>query len=295
MRPTLNLILISLLAFSSSLLFAQREQIIKNEEELIKLYNKIILSEDNQSREEINASFFELLKTTLQLEESFEYPFDNLPTISKMQPEDNSLRVFTWNLQNNEGENDFFGLVQISPKLTRDKKVKVIVLQNQKGELIKSENKSFAANKWPGAVYYQIVTFKKGKQKYYTLAGWRGIDNGLTQKLVDVIYISGETVKFGYPIFKTERKTQRRIVFSYNSKISMHLKFDKKEEQFIFDHLAPSSNLVAGQYRFYGPDGSYDALKLEKKYWLFIPNIDAKNQSKESDIYYTPVTNPEID
>lgn len=295
MHTNLKIILFSIILLSSFTLVAQSDQIVKNEDDLIRLYNDILLSEDNETRDEVNTAFYQLLNTTLQLEDAFDYPFDNLLTLSKMIPDDKSLRIFTWNLENNEGVHDFFGLVQLNPKNTRNKEIKVIELQNQKGELIKSENKSYAANKWPGAVYYQLITFKKGNQKYYTLAGWRGIDKGLTQKVIDVIYLSGETVKFGYPIIKTDRKTQRRLIFSYSSKVTMHLRFDSKEQQFIFDHLAPSSNLVSGQYRFYGPDGSYDALKMEKKYWLFIPNIDAKNQGKESDIYYTPVTNPEVD
>ena len=160
---------------------------------------------------------------------------------------------------------------------------------------LKQNTKSFGADKWPGAVYYQIITLKKGKQKYYTLAGWRGIDNGLTQKMIEVVYLSGDNVKFGYPIFKMEKKTQRRIVFTFSAKASMHLQFNDKLAQFTFDHLAPSSNLVVGQYRFYGPDGSYDALKKEKKYWEYFPNVDAKNQAKESDLFYTPVTKPEVE
>jgi hypothetical protein len=75
----------------------------------------------------------------------------------------------------------------------------------------------------------------------------------------------------------------------------MHLQFSDNQDAFIFDHLAPSSSLVAGQYRFYGPDGSYDMLKREKKYWLYVPNMDAKNQEKDSDLFYNPVTKPDVD
>ena len=274
---------------------AQIDQIVKNEDQLVNLYNDILVSEGNNLRDSNNSAFYDLLKTTLSIKEAYDYPFDRLPTISKMNSDDKSLRIFTWNLQNNEGVHDFYGIVQINPKLTRNKEIKVMSLENQKGELIKTENKSYSADKWPGAVYYQIITVKKGKKKYYTLAGWRGIDNGLTQKLIDVIYLSGENVKFGYPIFKMEKKTQRRIVFSYSAKATMHLNYNDKLQQFTFDHLAPSSNLVIGQYRFYGPDGSYDAVKLEKKSWAYIANIDAKNQGKTSDLLYTPVTNPEIE
>jgi hypothetical protein len=295
MSRSLNLL--SLLIFFSTSAYAQKadEQLLKIEEELIGIYNQILLSEENDERENYNHTFFDLLYTTLAIKGSFDYPFDNLPTISKMQSDDNMLRVFSWNLQNNEGEHRYYGVVQLNPKALKSKTEKAIMLINEESNLMKYENKSLGPEHWPGAVYYQIISIKKGKQKYYTLAGWRGIDNGLTQKLIDVVYISNESVKFGYPIFKVEKKTQRRLVFSYNAKTTMHLRYDDKLEQFIFDHLAPSSNLVSGQYRFYGPDGSYDALRREKKQWLYIPNVDAKNQAKESDIFYTPVTQPNID
>lgn len=293
----LSLLLLSILIFSIISAKAQSdvELLVENENELVNLYNQILLSEENDDRENYNHSFFDLLYITLEMKGSFDYPFDNLPVISKMRSDDNLIRIFSWNLQNNEGEHRFYGVVQLSPKTTKSKSVKAIMLINEEGNLKKTETKSLGADKWPGAVYYKIITFKKGKQKYYTLAGWRGIDYGLTQKLIDVVYISGESVKFGYPIFKLEKKMQRRIVFSFNAKATMHLQYNPKLQQFTFDHLAPSSNLVIDQFRFYGPDGSYDALKMEKKYWIYLPNIDAKNQGKDSDIFYTPVAKPEVE
>lgn len=288
---TISLLLI-ILPFSIA---AQIDSVLINEEKLIGLYNTILLSEENIEREKYNSEFYSLFRETLSLENSFEHPFDNLPTISIMLAEDESFRIFSWNLQNNEGAHSFFGFVQLSPKVTKNKKEKVIQLKNQEGELLKLENKSFNSDKWPGAIYYQIVPLKKGKQKYYTLVGWRGIDNGLTQKIIDVVYLNGENVKFGYPLFKMDKKTQRRLVFSYNAKATMHLQFNNKEQRFVFDHLAPSSNLVVGQYRFYGPDGSFDALLLDKKVWVYKADIDAKNEAKKSDIYYNPVSQPDID
>lgn len=293
----LNLLFLPVFFLSSLFIHAQdiEQQLINNEDELVNLYNQLLLTQENDVRDSINNAFYELLAASLELKGAFNYTFDKLPTISKMQSEDKVLRVFTWNIQNNEGIHAFYGMVQLSPKVTKNKEVKCIRLSNQKGMLENTEMKSYGADKWPGAVYYQIIMFKKGKQKYYTLAGWRGIDDGLTQKLIDVIYVSSENVKFGYPIFKMEKKMQRRIVFSYNAKSSMHLQFSDNQDAFIFDHLAPSSSLVAGQYRFYGPDGSYDMLKREKKYWLYVPNMDAKNQEKDSDLFYNPVTKPDVD
>ena len=287
-----------LLLFSLTLslqVHSQIDEVVSNERELIDLYNKILRSEIDADRDKHNEDFKKLLSETLILDGSFEHPFDNIPTLSKLNTKNSTFRLITWNIQNDAGEHRYYGFAQLSAKSTRSKEIKVIELKNMKGELVSMENKSLNSEKWPGAVYYQMIENKKGKNTYYTLLGWRGIDNGLTQKIIEIVYLSGEDIKFGYPLIKVDNKNRRRLVFSYNAKTSMHLNYDEERKQFTFDHLAASSNLVIGNYRFYGPDGSYDALQWEKKYWKYINDIDAKNKADENDIFYNPVTQPDLD
>ena len=276
-----------------SVLFSQ-DRLIEAEDQLVVQYDAILESKSDEVRTKAHEVFYQTMKQTLVLPGAFDYPFDKLVTISKLQPDDQKFRIFTWNLQNDAGSHSFYGLIQLNPKNTRDKVEKVIPLINQTGVLEKTENKSYTALKWPGAVYYELVPFKKGGTTYYTVAGWRGYDLGLTQKLLDVIILQGETVKFGYPLFKMQNRTQRRVVFTFSGKVSMLLFYDEKNKQFVFDHLAAQNNIVTENSRFYGPDGSYDALKKEKKEWLFEANYDARNKESKSDIFYNPVTNPDV-
>jgi len=272
-----------------------QDQLIEAENKLVVQYNAILDSGNDEVRTKGHDLFYQTMKKTLELPGAFEYPFDKLVTISKLQPDDNQFRIFTWNLQNDAGSHGFYGLVQLNPKITRNKVEKVIELINQPGVLEKTENKSFAANKWPGAVYYELIPFKKGGKTYYTVAGWRGFDKGLTQKILDVIVLQGESVKFGYPLFKMQNRSQRRVVFTFNGKISMLLFYDQKIKRFVFDHLAAQNNIVTENYRFYGPDGSYDAFIKDKKEWLFEPKYDARNKESKDDLFYNPVSDPDIE
>jgi len=287
-------LLIILLIIASNLVFGQLD-LIEAEDMLVEQYNAILDSEGDEERNKAHDLFYQSLKESLQLKGSFDYPFDKLLTVSKLQPEDQTFKIFTWNLQNDVGSHRFYGLVQFNPKGTRDKSEKIIELVNQPGVLEKAENKSYTATKWPGAVYYELIPFKKGGTIYYTVAGWRGFDTGLTQKILDVIVIQGEHVKFGYPLFKIRGRTQRRAVFTFSGKVSMLLFYDQKNKRFVFDHLAAQNNIVTENFRFYGPDGSYDAFLKDKKEWLFEANYDARNSDKNSDLFYNPVTDPDIE
>ena len=278
----------------SNLVFSQQE-LITAEDSLVTQYNSILDSENDEDRNAAHELFYKTLKQSLVLNGAFEYSFDKLITISKLQPDDQSFRVFTWNLQNDAGSHRFYGLVQFNPKETKSKTEKIIELVNQQGVLEKTENKSFTATKWPGAVYYELIPFKKGGTTYYTVAGWRGFDTGLTQKILDVIVVQGESIKFGYPLFKMKGRTQRRVVFTFSGKVSMLLFYDEKNKRFVFDHLAAQNNIVTENFRFYGPDGSYDAFLKDKKVWLFEPKYDARNSDRNSDLFYNPVTNPDVE
>jgi len=286
-------LLLSFLYLIMAPVYSQKA-LIDAENTLVTNYNKILDSKVDKDRNAANQIFYQNLKQALMLSGAFDYPFDKLVTISILSPDDKAIRLFTWNLQNDAGEEDFFGLIELNPSLTKNKANKVIELINQKGELQKSDNKTFNADKWPGAVYYEVVPVKKGNTTYYTLAGWRGIDDGLKQKILDIVYIQSAKAKFGYPLFKMSNRTQRRVIFTFGGMTSMLLTFDDKNHRFVFEHLAPKNNLVVGNYRFYGPDGVYDSFVLEKKQWIYQSDIDVRNNKSSRDIFYNSPTKVKV-
>jgi len=61
----------------------------------------------------------------------------------------------------------------------------------------------------------------------------------------------------------------------------MMLIYDTKFNMIVMDHLSPSSPVYNGDYQFYGPDLSFDALKFEDGLWIYESAIDYKPITKK--------------
>lgn len=92
----------------------------------------------------------------------------------------------------------------------------------------------------------------------------------------------GSSPKFGTPIFNIGKKVKKRVIFEYNSQAIMSLRYDEDKKLIIFDHLSPPDPSLEGQYQYYGPDGSYDALKFKKGKWILLEDLDARNKRKSN-------------
>ncbi len=68
----------------------------RDEIELAKMAHDILNHPDTDHKIEVNKRFITKLTEVLKRPESFDYPFDSLKTISILQPEDKSFRIFTW-------------------------------------------------------------------------------------------------------------------------------------------------------------------------------------------------------
>jgi hypothetical protein len=140
------------------------------------------------------------------------------------------------------------------------------------------ETASLKANNWYGAHYYKIITVKRKGITYYCLLGADWNDRLSKKKLMEVLSFEKDgSLKFGAPIINYNKNTIYRLIFEYSSNVSMSLNYDKKSKRIIFDHLSPIKEELKGQYQFYAPDLSYDALKFKKGKWQHLENIDARN------------------
>lgn len=162
--------------------------------------------------------------------------------------------------------------------LFRDEsKITVIRLNDQSDEIRVPERSRLAADKWFGAYYTELIETSYKNNNYYTLIGFKSNDGMVKTRVLDVMTLSGKKVFFGAPIFKQEKRTLYRQVFEYSSGANMMLGYDDKLKMIVFDHLAPSDPLFNGQYRFYGPDFSYDGYRFEKGFWLHQADLDLRN------------------
>jgi len=119
------------------------------------------------------------------------------------------------------------------------------------------------------------------------LLGYNGRNPLISKKVIDVITLSTTgNPSFGASIFKNEKKTTKRVLFQYSSKVVLSLNYDKqftkkgkeKNQMIIFDRLNPTSINLTGEYQFYYPELNVDDgyLFMNGK-WEFKPDIDPRN------------------
>ncbi len=280
--------LILLLYFAFSPSFSQEDkksQFQKQEDTLGLIQKKLFSAKNNEERLKFNNLFVSTLERTLQIENSFEFPFDSLNQIARLSSPDKKFRIFNWDFPKDDGTFEYYGFIQVYDK--KSKKYMLFKLMD-KSEVTKNpENYSSDNKKWFGMLYYKVIQKKYKKSTYYVLLGFDGNDKVSRKKIIDVLKFNNNNVpQFGDAIFKMEKKTVKRVMFEYNSDVVMSVKYNENEDMIVFDHLAPPNSGLIGQYQFYGPDFSYDALKYSKGKWTYIPDVDARNNKDYKDPHY---------
>jgi hypothetical protein len=220
--------------------------------------------------------FDSLLFDVLKKEGSMDYGFDSIKNLSVLSARNNSVRVYTFICPMSGGKQyRYFGFVQ-----WRDKKgepAHLIRLTEAMPDRQTAEKLKLNSEYWPGALYYKMITTSIKGRTFYTLLGWRGVDNETTMKVIEVMTIENGNVWFGAPLFQTDYGLRHRILFEYNARAVMSLKFEEKKKRIVFDHLSPPSPQLSGNFKTYGPDFTYDAYQWKQGKWMLYKNVELRN------------------
>ncbi len=267
-----------LITNASSFAQAVSDDYLNLVQDSLKPLSKVILDGRKTEDERIssNIKFKSILKRCLEKEGAENFIFDSVNAIARLEPEDKSFVIFNWELPHADGTFTYFAFV-----LSKNKKTKTIQLTeliDASASIKRPETALLKANNWFGAHYYKVVSVKRKGKNYYCLLGADWNDRLSKKKLIDVLSFENDgSLKFGAPIINYNKVTLNRLIFEYSSKVSMSLNYDEKSKRIIFDHLSPIEEGLKGQYQFYAPDLSYDALKFKKGKWQHVENIDARN------------------
>jgi len=261
------------------------------ETELKELQKTVFFSKKESVRMEANKKFIALWDGIINEPNILKYPFDSLKEISILSPRDKKFRLITWNIPKDDGTHAFFGylLVNNSKRIKKGlfryetiESYEAFKLLDRSGMIKSPESHIGPPDKWYGMLYYSLIEC----DGFYTLLGWDGNDKLTQKKFVDVLYFKGDgTPIFGKDVFKFPRKNPKRLMFEYSSEVSMSLKYNEKSNRIVYSHLAPKQegSLLNGQFQYYGPDGSFDALELKKDKWVTVEDIDARNDKNKND------------
>lgn len=290
------------LCFAFLKMQAQRDslnwQIANIEAELQALQQKTFHSRTEAEKLEGNKQFIELWDRIAPLPAALTYDF-RMKDVSILTAPDKSFRLITWNIPKEDGTHIYFGYLLCETKHEEKKGMfrKEFTREYQSHKLldrsatIKSpENHSGGPEKWFGMLYTEIIPC----DDYYTLIGWDGNNKLTTRKFIDVLYFRNGEPVFGKDVFRIPKKNPRRLMFEYSSEVTMSVKYDEKNNRIVYSHLGSHQEgaLLEGQYQYYGPDGSYDALVMHKDKWEVVEDLDARNEKSSKDKLWNNPKNP---
>ncbi|MEQ7801057.1 hypothetical protein ABDJ41_14740 [Pedobacter sp. ASV1-7] len=293
MKALKPLIILFILCCAATNISAQHSYNLNNtpqlksyQDSLLRIIDDLYNAKNNEDQSFANAKFIKTLVAALKTPSSFSFPFDSLKRISILKSPDNSFRIFSWQLPLSDGTYRFFGSVQIA---TKDGTLKMFPLIDGTNN-IKDINQITDHKNWYGARYYDIIPVKgNGKQPFYVLLGWKGNNAKSSKKVIEILSFD----KMNQPIFGKAiidglkgQSIKNRVVFEYNKLNSMTLALDKTVGMIVFDHLAPLSPEMEGNFEFYASDLSFDAYKLVGGRLKLVENVELKNEPSTNDEYY---------
>lgn len=262
----------------------------KYQDSLINTSEVMYNATNDQDRFAANAAFIKTLVNALKINASFNFPFDSLKKVTVLKSPDNALRLISWYVPKDDGTYRFFGTMQMA---TKDGKLKMFPLIDGT-EKITDINQVTDHKNWYGARYYQIVPVKlNGQQPYYVLIGWKGNNAKTSKKVIDILSFDRANLPvFGKSVFDGPKGSpqKNRVVFEYNKLNSMTLVMDQSVNMIVFDHLAPFTPDLEGNFEFYASDLSFDAYRVAGGRLKLVENVEMKNEPNAMDDFYADPT-----
>jgi hypothetical protein len=247
----------------------------QKEDTLQKLAKNLIVDSLAAGRMRNDSLFIRTLVRTLQVKNSFFYPFDSVQGISKLYAPDSTFRIFSWALSFDDYYSRQRAAIQYR---TTDGSLKLIPLKDFSEFTDKPIDSVRNRNNWIGAVYYNIIKTEHKGKSYYTLFG---IDNNSVQsnkKWVEVLTFNEKREPvFGGPYFSFEqdsikRPTQSRFSIEYKKDASILVNYVPEENLILVDHLVSETDEDDKPHTFI-PDGDSEGFKWENGKWLHIDKV----------------------
>jgi hypothetical protein len=245
-------------------------------------YQKVFSKSPRIERIAANKQFSTHLEAMLLEVDPFKSNFDSLKYVTQLTSDDNQLKLFNWNIPNDNEDGQFYCCLLVH-RTKKKETYEITKLIDISKTITNIENFIGSKDKWPGMLYFKIITHKMPAEVYYTLLGWEGHNAITKRKLIEVLSFksNGDPI-FGKAIFEDiPNKSPKRISFEYAAQLTMNIKHYKDKKMLVFDHLAPREAELEGQFQFYGPDMSYDAFKLKEGKWYFTADVSMKNEPNE--------------
>ncbi|MBD0279280.1 MAG: hypothetical protein ICV81_15165 [Flavisolibacter sp.] len=270
------LLLLFLFSASGQKLTADEVKALRKKEDSLKTLAKdLIVDSLTASRMRKDSLFIRTLVRSLQVKNSFYYPFDSVQGISKLYAPDSTFRIFSWSLN----FDDYYSRQRAAIQLrTTDGSLKLIPLRDYSEFTDRPWDSVRTKDNWIGAVYYNIIKTQYNGKNYYTLFGIDYNSVRSNKKWIEVMTFNDRGLPvFGGPFFTFEkdsvkRPSQYRYSIEYKKEASTLVNFVPDEGMILVDHLISESDEPDKPYT-YIPDGDYEGFKWVNGRWQHIDKV----------------------
>jgi len=228
-----------------------------------------------EERIQQNAAFVKTLVSALKERHSYGYDFRALDMVSVLRSPRDDFRVFSWHIPLSDGSYLYYGAIQSK---TKDGRLQLLPLLDKTFELKNPETEELETDRWYGAQYYDIVPLGSD----CVLLGWKGHGSDYSQKVIEILRTENGTFRLGKAVFSDDPKAVRRI-FSFAKGVSMYLKWHPEKKRIVFDHIIAAEPGLAGDFRHYGPDLTFDAYEINAGKLRHIVNVPFQNAETGAD------------
>lgn len=245
------------------------QNMISVEQRLARLGRSMLEVPAYEKRRQALADFTQTLDSLMRTPQGYAAPLKAVKNMLKLEGPKGDFRVFTWQMPDENYRLVRYGRVVVRLEDT----LRLHRLEDALDELPNPHFQKYGPEKWPGALYYELLPMGR-EARQYTLLGYAPgkLEN---RKVIEVLTIDKQgEVRFGAKIFRIENWQDRvfqrppmRLIYRYSSKHAATVHWNAEEEMVVMDHLAPPSPQSEGMYRRYGPDFTYDALQWKNGWW----------------------------
>jgi hypothetical protein len=267
--------------------FSQDSLFVSAEKELSTLLTEMRKTTSDSIRTELNNTFGARLYKQLCRTDAQNWPFDSL-NIAKLVSEDGKVRIFNWNIQQNDKSNLYSAIV------CHWASGKIVQLETMQPLQYIGDEDVFSQGKWPGGLFYNIIQRRDGPADTYTLLSWDGYNPAASRKTIEILTFDKDNLPvFGAPLFKTKNGIKNRVISAYASRAAFTQNYDKQtitlynvrksqrkinDKMIVLDRLVPMNESLEGQRWAYVPAGNiYDAYVFYEGFWTFVEDIAPRN------------------
>jgi len=283
----LSFLFVSAISVQAQTLASADLKIIRQKEDSLKrLAKNLIVDSMTAGRMRNDSLFVRTLVRSLQVKNSFYYPFDSIVGVSKLYAPDSSFRIFSWSLSFDDYYHRQRAAIQMK---TADGSLKLIPLRDFSEFTTGPTDSIRNKDNWIGAVYYNIIKTSHNGRNYYTLFGYDPNSVRSNMKWIDVLTFDAKGMPqfggvFSFEKDTVKRKPQSRFYIEYKKEASAFVNYDPDLNMILVDHLISESDEPDKPYTFV-PDGDNEGFKWENGKWVHIDKVfDFKLKDGEAPI-----------